>query len=215
MKIYKYCLLIILSFILVPITIKGAACSNSEKVAYQSLAKNISMSYEYIEENENTQFYVTFTNVLEGFYLKNLDTKETYYYTGSEMTISGLEQGKNYRYGIYTTYIGCDSIILYTHYLNLPYYNPYYKDELCTGIENFKYCNKWINKKITYEEFKKNVEKYSEKNNDVQEEEKTENIGLFDIIVEFYLKYYILILPIIIISGIIIIRKHNKKHDLF
>lgn len=215
MKIYKYSLLIILSFILVPITIKGAVCSNSEKVTYQSLAKNISMSYEYTEENENAQFYATFTNVPEGFYLKNLDTKETYYYTGSEMTIGGLEQGKKYRYGIYTTAFGCDSILLYTHYLNLPYYNPYYKDEICSGIENFKYCNKWINKKITYEEFKENVGKYLNKNNNVEKEEKIENISLFDILIDFYLKYYIFVLPIIIVIGIVIIRKYNKKQDLF
>lgn len=215
MKKYRCTMLFILLFILSPITINGATCANSDKVKYQSLAKNISVSYDYIEENENTTFNATFTNIPESFYIKNLDTKQIYNYTGSEMVIGGLEQGKNYRYGIYTTNIGCDNTLLYTHYLNLPYYNPYYKDELCIGIENFKYCNKWIKKQVTYEEFRENVEKYLEKNDSIQKEESIQNSNLFNKIVEIYLKYYILILPIVIIVGIIIIKRYNKKQDLF
>lgn len=213
---YKYVLLSILSFILLPISIKGAVCPDSEKVNYQSLAKNISYSYDYVEENESVHFNVTFVNIPEGFYLKDLNSKQAYNYSGSEMTINNLEQGKNLKYGVYTTSIGCDGILLYTHYITLPYYNPYYKDELCNGVKNFMYCNKWVNKQITYEEFKGNIEKYKNKvnsNNIVEEEDNDFNV--LNIIVDFYLKYYFIILPVIIIIGVIVIKNYNKEQDLF
>lgn len=215
MSKYKYVILSILTFILLPNSIKGAVCADSEKVKYQSLAKNISVSYDYTEENTKAKFNVVFSNVPEGFYIKEYNSNKTYERTGSEMVISNLNQGKSFKFEIYTTSLGCDDVALYTHYVNLPYYNPYYNDSLCSGIENYKYCNKWINKRITRDEFEKNVTKYKESLNKKDEiiEEKPE--GLFDIIAKIYLKYYWIILPIIIVTGFISIKRYQRKQDLF
>ena len=59
MRWYKYLLLSILLFIFPPI-VKANICSNSEIVKYQELAKNIDITYDYIEENSNIIFNIIF-----------------------------------------------------------------------------------------------------------------------------------------------------------
>lgn len=215
MRKYKYAILSIFAFMLIPNSIKGAVCKDSDKVNYQSLAKNISISYDYKEEGTKAKFNLTFSNIPEGFYLVEYNSEQNYPYVGSEITIPNLSQGRSFKFEVYTTSLGCDNIVLYTHYVTLPYYNPYYTDSLCDNIKNYKYCNKWVNKKITYSEFKENVEKYRNniKKEEIKEEEK--QTSLFDTIISFYLDYYYIILPIIILTGIVTIRRSIRKQDLF
>ena len=52
MKNLKY-ILLLLFFIIYPTTTKAAICSDSEIVELQNIAKNISTSYDYVEENGN------------------------------------------------------------------------------------------------------------------------------------------------------------------
>lgn len=216
MKRYIYILASIISFILFPNSIKASICPNSELVNLKSMAQNVSISYDYVEENENTTFKVTFTNIPQNFYIMDLVNKQVYNYTGSEMTIPNLPQGKKLKYGVYISQSYCDNILLYTHYVTLPYYNPYYNHELCKGISDFNYCNKWINKKFDFNQFTEVVTKYRDKlNRELEKNKEPEKISLFTIFIDFYLKYYYIILPVIIITGILVIRRYNKKQDLF
>ena len=75
-------------------------------------------------------------------------------------------------------------------------------------------CQKWAEiGKITYDEFKKNVEDYKNKTNiDIVDEEPEESNWLY-IISDFWAKYYLYILgTIIIVAGTaaIILNKKNK-----
>lgn len=207
--------LFVLLFIL-PINVNALVCDNSNEVKYQQLAKNVSYSYDYSEENSKVTFKITFTNINDKLYLKNLDSKQTYNSINSELTINNVEDGRSYKYGVYTNELGCNGIKLYTYYINIPFYNPYYTNNLCKGIEDFKYCNKWFNKRITNEEFIKNVTEYKNglnKQDVIDDKKNTSNY--LNILFDFYIKYYYIILPLIIISLLIYIRYHNKKNDLF
>ena len=165
---YKYLLLFIILFFSAS-KVGAAACSNASKVEYQERAKNISYTYKY--NDETNVFEVTFTNVTEGLYLRDLNGLHNYKPTNNEITLTNVEPGYSYRFGIYTSDKNpCSHSNLYPLYVTLPFYNPYYHDSLCDGIKEYKYCKKFVNKNITYEEFKTSVEEYREKFIEQQEE---------------------------------------------
>ena len=95
----------------------------------------------------------------------------------------------------------------------MSFYNQYYNDPICNGV-TYKYCNKWQKNDFTYEEFIKNVEEYKNTKNIIVEEP-NEVKGIFDYIMEFYISYYYIILPTIILISVIYIYINRKKNDLF
>jgi hypothetical protein len=214
MRRYIYLLFTILLLTFCP-KVGASVCSNSEKVSYQNLAKNISTSYEYVEGTGT--FNIIFTNVSSNLYIRNIKTEVDYPYTNSEMVLSNFKSGNSYKFGIYTSDFNCRNEILYTFYITLPYYNPYYQDTLCSGIENYKYCKKFLTNSITYNEFVKNVNSYRDSLNETTTdiEEVSSSNSYLDYFIDFYLDYYYIILPLIIIICFIIRWRYNKKNDLF
>ena len=198
--------------------VNAAACDNSLKVDYQNRAKNISYSYTY--NDSNNTFSMLFTNITDGLYLIDMDTMFEYKNNG-EITINNVGAGKSYRFGVFTSDANpCSGSSIYNIYITLPFFNPYYTDSLCDGINNYKYCKKFINKSVSYEEFKENVTNYknslNKDNKDTKEEiEKTFIEKIFNKVFDLYLKYYFLILPFIIIITLLAIVRENKKDSLF
>lgn len=193
-----------------------AQCSNSEIIRRSSLSKNISISYNYIEENGQVSFYITLSNLHPDFYIKDVQNKKEYYYTSDEIVLYGYKPNTNYRFDVYG--VGECGGRLYSHYVNLPGYNPYYNDPICIGVNN-SICHKWVNISYDYDTFVKEVNKIKSKSQ-IQEEEKTveETLGIYDYIFGFFISYYYIILPIVIITCLIIIIIQNnkrKKEDLF
>lgn len=208
----------LLSFVLlvIPIQTKALICSNENKVKFQTLASNITTSYTYTEENGTVSFQIILSNITEGLIVKDIKNKVTYPYRGSELVIPNLNQDTSYRFDIYTSDLNCNLDLLYSHYVTTPSYNPYYKDEVCTGMETYPICQKWTKVTLTYEEFKQKVESLKQTEEEpipVPEEEVTK--GIYDYLLEFYLDYYYIVLPVFIAGGIIIIYRYNKKNDLF
>lgn len=198
---------------LLPLQIK-AQCSNSEKVNMASLAQNVTITYDYVESN-NT-FSIIFTNLQPGFKMKDVANRKEYWYSSDELVLYGYKPGINYRFDIYGT--GNCTNRLYTHYVTLPGYNPYYNDPICVGV-NHSICQKWSNITYDYETFKREVINIKQKLNK-QEETKDEEqvLGIYDYIIKFFINYYYIILPIIIIGCMIIIGiriRINRKNDLF
>lgn len=196
----------------------AVACDNSMKVDYQNRAKNISYSYTY--NDSNNTFNILFTNVTDSLYLIDMDTMQEYR-NNPEITISNVTPGNSYRYGVFTSDLNpCSNSSIYNIYVTLPFYNPYYSDPLCAGINTYKYCKKFINKSVSYEEFKENVTNYKNSfiNNDSKDDnnnDKTIVEKIFNKLFDFYLDYYFVILPIIIVITLIAIYKENKKDSLF
>lgn len=217
MKKYKKLLVILVVFIFCPKNVKALLCENIDKVRYKDLAKNISYSYDAVEKNGDVKFTVTFSNIPKEFAIKNVDRNEWYGYKNSELKISNLESNKNYRFDVYVeSDDGCDNLVMYTFNINLPYYNKYYTDSLCNGIEQYKLCQKWVNTQYTYEEWKRQVNKYRDSlKQDIQKEEEVKNKSWLEKIVEFYGQTYYIILPLVILIGGITIYVYNKKRELF
>lgn len=208
-----YCsVALLIVFLCIPFSVN--ACSSSDKINYSKLASNINYRYTYQENGDNVTFNVTFYNIPENFIIVG---DNEYGYSGSELTINNLYSGMN-RFNIETNLNGCGGISLYTKYVDLPYYNPYYNDPLCVGIENYQLCNKFTTKNlnISYEEFKKKVTEYK-KNIIVDDELKTKVVtkGFYDKLVDIYTKYYYIFLPVIIILCVSFIIYRRKRESFF
>lgn len=211
----KYLILLFSVIVLCPNNAKALLCDNELKVQYSEMAKNISVNYEYQESNDDISFNIKLSNIPEGFSINDYKNGMTYDYNGSELVIPA-EKNKSYVFNIYYPNTPCHMEVLYKHYITIPAYNYYYKDEICSDIKDYKLCSKWLNVTISYDEWKNKVLEYKNTLNKDNEEEKEENVqGLFDIIIAFYVDYYMFILPGVILLSIGGIYLYNKKHDLF
>lgn len=211
----KYLILLFSVIVLCPVSAKALLCDNALKVKYSEMAKNIAVNYEYVESDNDVTFSIKFSNIPEGFSIEDYKSGTTYNYNGSELIVPA-EKKKNYVFNVYYPNTPCHMEVLFKHYINIPSYNYYYKDEICSDIKDYKLCSKWLNVTISYDEWKDKVLKYKAsliKDDDINEVE--EEQGLFDIIIAFYSKYYMFILPGIILLSIGGMYLYNKKHDLF
>jgi len=211
--------LILLIIVLFPIKVDALSCLNSMKVKYQNMARNIAYSYDAKEVKGKTVFTLIFSNVPSSLAINNASKGGWYYRNkNGEIVISNLNANTNYRYDVYAIdKQGCDNISLYSFNIILPYYNKYYTDPLCKGIENYSLCQKWINVVYEYDDWVNKIEKYKKsliiEEEIVTPEEKRESI--IEKIVDFYGKIYYIIFPIIIIAGLLTIYVYNKKRELF
>lgn len=205
---------IFILLMLLPISGKALSCDNSEQARLRKLATNVNTSYEYVEDGENVTFNVTLTNITSELYVVDSVTGNRYSYNGTnEITITGYKHGTNIRYSIYPSKEDCTRGYLTVKYVNLPYYNKYYKNELCKD-KKYNICSKWRKVELTEEQFKKKIaelDREAEKKN--EENVQTKNT-IFDNIASFVFKYY----PFIILGGLAIytpIEIIRRKKDPF
>ena len=206
MRCYK--LLILLAIILIPAKANALMCSNQDKVKFQKMAKNITTTYDYIEENGTVAFTVTLSNVPNDFVIQHLASDQEYRTENGEIVFNNMAAGTSYRFDVYTSDEACFLERLYSIYVNLPSYNPYYNDPICEGIENYKFCNKWQQVNLTYDEFVKEVNRY--KASLKQPEKKEEVKGFFEKIIDFCMKYPYIVIPIFILLIGLCIYVYNK-----
>lgn len=211
----KY-ILFVLMFVLCPIQINALMCNNESKVKYSEMARNISVNYEYQETDNDVIFNIKITNIPETFIIVDVKNNITYNYNSSELIIPNVSKNTSYKFNVLKNDDACSWEIFYTHYINIPAYNVYYKDEVCKEIEDYKLCSKWLNVTSSYEEWKNKVVEYKNSLNvstdeKIKEEEKT----IFEVIFDFYLDYYYFILPTIIVLCLVCVYFYNRKNDLF
>lgn len=204
--------ILFLGLLLFPITGK-AACSNSENVKLKNIAGNINLTYVFKEENGT--FDITLSNVRGEVYVKT-PTGQILSSTGEDITIGGYAPNQSYGFKVYTTSNNCPNKILLTKYITTPSYNPFYNKPVCTGAEEYKYCQKWIKNPYSEGDFEKVVNQYKEEKNKKNPEEKKEEVkGIYDYLMDFYSKYYYFILPVIIGVCLLIIFRRKKKEEFF
>lgn len=191
-------------------------CTDSDVEQYKKEASSINVSYEINKDIVDAfgdrvydGYVVTFKNLYDNYYVEDSDT--------------GIRIGKDYLYEGQTaennTYVtenitkgakklnvyhnGC-STVLKTIELSLPYYNQYYNDELCDGVDKnkVKLCNKWIDKDVTYGEFYNEVSKYKKD---------TEKGNFADNIVDFFKNNYITVIVAVLIFIIIVVFTSIRK----
>lgn len=214
----KVIFLIITLFLIKPSihALSYAGCEYSTVSKYKSLVTNVNISYDYRIVNGKVYFDVTLTNITPGMYFRDSQTGKTYTYNNTsngEITIKNYT-GNSGSYKFYSNTKNCNSILMGTKYYKFPIYNQYYNDPLCSDISGYSLCQRWVNKNISYSEFKKLVNEYKEslKVIDVPEEPEVINKNFLDNIIDFYVKYYYLMLPIIIIICVIVMYNQRKKN---
>ena len=211
---------IMMLFLLFPTTIDAAwYCEYADLAKMKNLASNINISYDYKIENNDASFTITLSNVYRDLYIYDV-TNNKYYYPDAdqdmtEFVISGYDDGKSYRFSVYTTLAKCEDKLVYTFYATTPKYNQYYNDPLCDGHANYNLCQRWANlSNMTYAQFQQNMQEYLEslKSDDLLEED--EDSKEIPWLLEFYLNYYMYILPSLIGILLITIYVISKKDDI-
>lgn len=214
MKRYYLGIVFLIVLFAIPFSAK-AECSYSDKVRLQKLAGNVNFGYRYKETQYTITFDVTVSNLTNSIYMVEYSSGKRYYANNQDFTISGYQPGRTIRFDFYAKDSSCIEGIIFTNYVTLPSYNPYYNSDVCKGIEDFKLCQKWLKHNMTYQEFYTGVMNY--KNSQAEkpkEEEKNKNSFDWEVIVKFWSKYYIFILLGIIVTCGIVIYQYDKKSNL-
>ena len=214
----KKIITILVLILLIPtVKVKALSCSYNELANLKKLASNVNISYDYIEQGNNVTFTVTLNNLNEKIYFVDMTDYRTYNYENDEITISGYRSGETVKYVFYATDSNCSKEALYTTRVSFPSYNPYYKDEVCKGIENYSLCQKWSSQPLSYENFLKKVNEYKEGLNQDDNEEQTptvNEVSWIQLIVNFLLDYYIIIV-VILALGLVGLYFLSKKDDVY
>lgn len=222
----KY-LIIFLALFLIPNTSSANECSVSEMNRLKKIASNITYKYEYIENIPETgygsvKFKFTISNVTSDIYLTN-NTGE-YTVVGSEIVkyykpnannqiiIENQEDGKSYSYRIYGNTVNCKDEYISKIYITTPDYNEFYIHDLCKGIEDYKFCQKWVKTDYTEKEFERVVKKYIKSLEKTPEpEEPDPGDEWFVSLISFLTKYIYVLIPVIVlcIIGIVYLSKKD------
>ena len=193
-----------------------SSCSTSILSELKTLASNVNLSYDYEIRNNQAYFKITINNLNNKFYIiDSLGNKYTYSNSNNgEVITKEFSNIEKIKFSIYSNVTDCMNDLLATKYVNLPTYNSYYGSEVCKGVENYKLCQKWYKQTLDYDSFIYEVNKYKNKSTKVEntEEEIVSTKGLFDTIFEFYIKYYYIILPILIVVSLTIMYIKNRKN---
>lgn len=210
----KKLLIMILLLVIPTFEVCGYYCDYQDVAKYKKIASNINYSYEYEEINGDVVFHITLVNLNPTLYLK--DSKGNIYnYTSNEIIVDA-KNGENLVFYVYPTDTFCNDEFILTIRIQLPTYNVFYKDPICSGIEDYNLCNKWSTHNLTYEKFIQNVSDYKEslKKTEIIQIEEEAN-GILYYIIKFMLNnYYIILISIIIIcSSIIYVR--SKKNNIY
>lgn len=211
----KKILLFVMLLFLPLIKVNALYCTYNDIAYLKKLASNISYSYNYIENNGMVSFSMTLTNFQKDFYILDTTTNQKYYYNQSEVTINGYTSGEIVKYEFYANEGNCSEQLLYSLSIVLPTYNPYYNDQLCSTISNYSLCQKWYNNKLTYEQFKSNVQAYLNSLKPVDNNDETEKENKKNILIEYLLKYYYIPLVLTILGCSIGIYFINKKSNIY
>lgn len=211
----KIILLIIMFIPSIVLARSKTSCDYTLLSNLKNLASNVDITYTYRIENDIAFFNVSITNLSSDMYIVDNYKNRTYYYEDTNngiITINDYLSG-NISYSIYSNNIDCLNEKLTVKYVNLPYYNKYYKYDECSGIEEFNLCQKWVKYDGFYDDFIDKTNEYRLSLNKNINSDNNVNDSFFTKLMHFYLKYYYLIIPlfILLIIGILYLIKYIKN----
>ena len=210
-------ILVFVIFMILPLSIKAISyrgCDTSEIARMKALVNNINISYDY-QMNDSPIFTITINNLTSDIYFVDSRNNNEYHYSDSnngEISIGGYGSGDSGRYKFYADKNDCYKLNLGSKYYSLPSYNYYYNDPLCDGLD-INLCNRWGSNSYSRAEFENLINEYLNSKKEYVDEDITHTKTLIDVIMEFYIKYYIyILLSIILICSLIIFidRKKNR-----
>ncbi len=189
--------------------IVNAECSKEEISRLKNLASKIETTYDYVENDDGVTFSVTFHNVYKG--LKIVDDMGKNYSPSnnefSDITISNIIFGGSYSINIVSNSNNCLNQNITKKYYSIPYYNSYYKDELCEKNRAKTVCQKWLNtNSLTYEQFVSNFNDKEQEQTTIQTQTVEENF-----LTQLFVKYYYILFGAIILISLTVIIIINRK----
>ena len=213
-------ILFVFSLLMVMPNVVNAQCDYNEKNKLQSLAGNVNFSYNYVEVdngiNSSVDFSVTISNLRPELYVVDQTNIRVYNYDNNDIVINGYKPGSMIRFIVYGNTENCRGVELINNYVTLPSYNPFYKDEVCSGITNYKLCNRWTKINMSHDQFVKQVLEYKSKLNANDRPTKIDDISIAEKIIVFLSKYsfYLFGGIIIVCGGLIFYLKRKDDFDL-
>ena len=213
-------ILITLLLLFSPFTIEAATCTKKQVSNYEKLADQIQTTFDYVENNNEFYFNVTFHNVHNELYLINsVDFEKLITYQNDKdgiLMASKLEQGKTYTFQVLNKDTKCSTKVIDKITVVVPNYNAYYKDPLCQGIEEFEWCQKWVNVSgVSYESFKASALNYKQQkeNSNINTENPDETTNIFEKIRNFIGQYYLYIVGVLVVIATIVVIIISKRKD--
>lgn len=208
----KYCLLLIfiITILLLPLNVKAFGCNYTELSRLKKIAGNVSLDYEYVESNNDVVFKLTFTNLQPGIILKDVFKNIEYTYSNFGLVLNGYEDGKKYRFDLYTTETECENKNLATLYADLPKFNQYYDDPICNDKWQYSVCSKWYYHNLSYNDYVLKVNSFIKDQTVVPEEPIVDNYAY---IWTFLSETYQYFLITFIVAGLAAIYYLVKKDD--
>ena len=194
------------------ITKVNASCSYTRIANLKKLASNVNITYTYTIVNNEASFDIRIANLTNDIYVYDVYNDKKYT-TRGEIVLRDFKDGMKYRFLIRSNDSNCEAELLSTRYVTLPKYNVYYGDPICKGIEDYTLCQKWGTfNAVNHDDYVGQVNKYKaslSKNKNNKEEEK--ELTVVEKIVNFFLKYYIIVLISIIVICLGLIYYISKK----
>lgn len=192
-------------------------CSYSEVSKLKSFVSNINISYDYHIYDNKAYFDLIINNIVPGIYFVDSYTGMSYSYTDTNDGEIILYNHDNFKGSLnfYSALGQCYGLKLGTKYYKFPRYNIYYEDPLCLENKEFSLCQKWQVVNYSYSEFKSKIEEYNKniENEQLEQESQVEyQKSALDKIVEFYTKYYYILLGSIIVVCVSIMVVSSKKN---
>lgn len=188
MKKIIYLVISVMFILGMQVRVNADTCSNEEIERLRGLVEKIEFSYDYNwvvyhydEENDERYwrpiFTITVKNISDELKIDINSDSELYYgvYDEFQSNEDGIININGFRDSadvdiIIRAYIGndCKDNIVSTEHIKLPTLNSKFYSETCKDYPNFKYCAKFVDKRITDEEFNIEFEKWKngELNND-------------------------------------------------
>ena len=205
----KNILIILVMFIMLPLTVYADCTSDFEKVK-----NDFKVSYKYNADTDD--FNIIFVNpdydkYTFGFHDKDEINHVEIKYEDKQATITVKNyKGDKYDYAFLATYSECRNKIANKGTIELKKYNPYSDDPLCLGNEEFALCQKDDDKAVDEETFKSRLETYKaskeKKEDDSQqnttpskEDSKEKKITFIDTITNYVQEHMVEVVIIVVI----------------
>lgn len=204
-----------------PTTVKAESCDYKKKARLQEYANNITYKVNYTKKEDGTlNGYAVALNVTDELYILSKEKNKKYYPNEEGKTIlDDLKFGKTNIYYVYPkerncnfSYKSSDLDLLEVKYIKMPYFNKYYKDDRCIDNEELNVCKMLTLGKITESRF---LEGLKNKSTEVKPPPKKpeEETSFLDKLLNLFIKYYIYILPTVIVlgvAGIYLLKKESN-----
>mgnify|MGYP007056161932 CR=1 FL=1 len=182
-KIYLLLLLMMIALNTNAITLD--TCTTEKMNNLKEIASKIEFNYTYEDKEGVLDFTIHATGlnneikalIIEDFYSMNY--KEFKNDGTGNSKLSGFKEGDNVAVTLKAyTPDQCSTRTITVKQVKIPYRNLYYDEEFCKVNPNFKYCNEFIESKITKEQYDREMKKYLEGENVKEPEENKVNVML-------------------------------------